>query len=203
MSLILICECSKTLPIFRGFARPSLIYGLFCILGGMKKPVVRIARMGGQYAKPRSKPTEMHEGKEINSFRYVSFEPDRKFHFSNNRYLTTSGDIINGFSVDDRMPDPERLLEAYHYSSATVNYARSLLASGFASLPTSHEESVPWSLPLEHVRSPELLKSYEEIVKNLSEALEFMRVVGAEKAKNGGLSGGLESADIWMSHEVS
>lgn len=55
------------------------------------------------------------------------------------------------------------------------------------------------------MRSPELLASYEEIVRNLSDALEFMRVVGVDRAgagSKGGLSGGLESADIWMSHEV-
>lgn len=55
---------------------------------------------------------------------------------------------------------------------------------------------MPWSLPLKHVRSPELLKAYEEIVKNLSEALEFMKVVGGEGAES------LDRADIWMSHEV-
>lgn len=52
-------------------------------------PVVRIARMAGQYAKPRSKPTEMHEGKEILSYR---------------------GDNVNGYDPADRTPDPERLL---------------------------------------------------------------------------------------------
>ena len=112
---------------------------------------------------------------------------------------------MNGFSTDDRTPDPERLLGAYFHSAATVNHVRSLLSSGFASLPTSQKESVPWSLPLEHVRSPELLASYEEIVRNLSEALEFMRVVGVDRsgaASKGGIGGALESADIWMSHEV-
>ena len=82
---------------------------------------------------------------------------------------------------------------------------RSLLASGFASLPTTHSESVPWSLPLSHVRSPQLQAAYLEIVRNLSEALEFMRVIGADGtngAASGGLGGGLKSADIWMSHEA-
>ena len=146
-------------------------------------PVVRIARMGGQYAKPRSSATEVVDGATIPSFR---------------------GDIVNGFALEDRAPDPERLLGAYFHSSATANHVRSLLASGFASLPTSQDESVPWSLPLEHVRSPELLKSYEEIVRNLSEALEFLAVVGVGGggALKSGLSGGLESAEIFLSHEV-
>lgn len=105
---------------------------------------------------------------------------------------------MNGFSPSDRTPDPERLLGAYFHSAATINHVRSLLSSGYASLPTSKQEGVPWSLPLEHVRSPELLASYEEIVKNLSDAMEFMNVVGAR----GGLSGELDKAEIWMSHEV-
>lgn len=92
---------------------------------------------------------------------------------------------------------------AYFHSSTTSNYVRLLLSSGFASLPNSSSEKVPWSLPLEHVRSPELLKSYEEIVKNLSEALEFLAVIGVDRG-NGGSSdgGGLDSAEVYLSHEV-
>lgn len=112
-----------------------------------------------------------------------------------------SGHNVNGISPDDRLPDPERLLSAYFHSTATVNHVRSLLSSGFASLPTSKDQNVPWSLPLTHVRSPELLKSYEEIVRNLSEALEFMKVIGVER-EAGGAAGTLDAADIWMSHEA-
>ncbi|KAL8293256.1 hypothetical protein RQP46_000950 [Phenoliferia psychrophenolica] len=165
--------------------RLSLLLSMSLILiWGMKLPVVRIARMGGQYAKPRSSATEVVDGVTMPSFR---------------------GDIVNGFSTLDRAPDPERLLGAYFHSAATSNHVRSLLASGFASLPTTKEESVPWSLPLEHVRSPELLKAYEEIVRNLSEALEFLSVVGGVPGgggAKGGLSGGLESAEIFLSHEA-
>jgi 3-deoxy-7-phosphoheptulonate synthase len=118
--------------------------------------------------------------------------------------LGSRGDNVNGFNIDDRIPDPERLMGAYFHSAATINHVRSLLSSGFASLPTSAQENVPWSLPLEHVRSPELLTSYEEIVRSLSEALEFMEVVGGVERKSGrdGVTGALESADIWMSHEA-
>ncbi|BGP22964.1 hypothetical protein JCM10295v2_001855 [Rhodotorula toruloides] len=161
--------------------RLSLLLSMSLILiWGMKMPVVRIARMGGQYAKPRSKQTEIVDGKEIPSFR---------------------GHNVNGIDPDDRLPDPERLLSAYFHSAATVNHVRSLLASGFASLPTGGSHTVPWSLPLEHVRSPELLKSYEDIVKSLSDALEFMSVIGVDRA-TGGAAGALESADIFMSHEA-
>ncbi|GAA5941898.1 tryptophan--tRNA ligase MSW1 [Sporobolomyces koalae] len=159
--------------------RLSLLLSMSLILiWGLKVPVVRLARMGGQYAKPRSKQTEIVEGKEINSFR---------------------GDNVNGISPDDRLPDPERLLQSYFHSASTVNHVRSLLASGFASLPHNSGENVPWSLPLEHVRDPELLKSYEAIVGQLSQALEFMSVVGGRS--NNKAMGALESAEIFMSHE--
>lgn len=80
----------------------SLLLSMSLILiWGIKLPVVRIARMGGQYAKPRSSPTEMVNGVEVNSFR---------------------GDNVNGYAIDDRTPDPERLLGAYFHSAATINY---------------------------------------------------------------------------------
>ncbi|POY74426.1 hypothetical protein BMF94_2620 [Rhodotorula taiwanensis] len=161
--------------------RLSLLLSMSLILiWGMKLPVVRIARMGGQYAKPRSKQTEIVDGREIMSFR---------------------GDNVNGIDPSDRLPDPERLLSAYFHSAATVNHVRSLLASGFASLPSGSGQ-VPWSLPLAHVRSEELLKSYESIVQQLSSALEFMEVIGVERGNSGASGAALESADIFMSHEA-
>ncbi|KDE06997.1 hypothetical protein MVLG_02733 [Microbotryum lychnidis-dioicae p1A1 Lamole] len=162
--------------------RLSLLLSMSLILiWGMRKPVVRIARMGGQYAKPRSKQTEVVDGKEIPSFR---------------------GHNVNGISPDDRLPDPERLLSAYFHSAATVNHVRALLASGFASLLNANGEDVPWSLPLSHVRSPDLLKSYERIVAELSSALEFLGVVGGDRGGKNGLNGALGSVDIFMSHEA-
>ncbi|GAA5996466.1 3-deoxy-7-phosphoheptulonate synthase class II [Rhodotorula paludigena] len=161
--------------------RLSLLLSMSLILiWGLKQPVVRIARMGGQYAKPRSKQTEVVDGQEIPSFR---------------------GHNVNGIDPSDRLPDPERLLSAYFHAAGTINYSRALLASGFASLPSGGNKSVPWSLPLAHVRSPELLKSYESIVQNLSEALEFMSVVGVDRGASA-VGGALESADIFMSHEA-
>ncbi|RKP27711.1 DAHP synthetase [Syncephalis pseudoplumigaleata] len=76
------------------------------LIWGARLPVVRIARMAGQYAKPRSSPTEMYEGQEIPSFR---------------------GDNVNGFAPDDRQPDPTRLVSAYFHSAATMNYVRAIL----------------------------------------------------------------------------
>ena len=74
--------------------------------------VVRIARMAGQYAKPRSKNTEITaDGREVLSFR---------------------GDNVNGYNIADRDPDPDRLLGAYFHSAATLNYVRGILGAGFA-----------------------------------------------------------------------
>lgn len=80
---------------------------------------MRIARMAGQYAKPRSKPTEMHEGKEIPSFRYVGRGNDGIMLFiwcmvletNLSIYILFRGDNVNGFDPSDRQPDPERLLQ--------------------------------------------------------------------------------------------
>jgi 3-deoxy-7-phosphoheptulonate synthase len=83
------------------------------LIWGSNKPVIRIGRMAGQFAKPRSSPTEIVDGKEIPSFR---------------------GDILNGFDPAERKPDPERLVSAYFHSATTLNYVRGQLASGIADL---------------------------------------------------------------------
>ncbi|KAG1446216.1 hypothetical protein G6F46_011339 [Rhizopus delemar] len=137
---------------------------------GARTPVVRIARMAGQYAKPRSNPMEMYEGQEIHSFR---------------------GDNVNGYDPKDRKPDPERLLGAYFHSTATLNYVRALLDSGFADL---HEPS-KWNLS--HVRSENVKREYQSIVSQLTDALDFMRTVGADNQSNA-----LTSIDFFVSHEA-
>ncbi|KAI8145839.1 DAHP synthetase [Fennellomyces sp. T-0311] len=138
---------------------------------GARTSVVRIGRMAGQYGKPRSKPTEMHEGKEILSYR---------------------GDNVNGFDPSDRRADPERLLGAYFHSAATLNYVRTLLDSGFADL---HAPS-KWNLS--HVRSDAVRGEYQSIVTQLSDALDFMKTVGADSNGN---NNALRSVDFFVSHE--
>ncbi|KAI8371586.1 DAHP synthetase [Radiomyces spectabilis] len=143
---------------------------------GARTSVVRIARMAGQYAKPRSKPTEMHNGQEILSYR---------------------GDNVNGFDPSDRTPDPERLLGAYFHSAATMNYLRSLLDSGFADL---HEPS-NWNL--DHVRSEAVRGEYQNIVTQLTDALDFMRTIGADNSQQQSASSSvLRSVDFFVSHEA-
>ncbi|KAN0091707.1 DAHP synthetase [Hyaloscypha variabilis] len=125
------------------------------LIWGANKPVVRIARMAGQYAKPRSKPTEIVDGKETNSFR---------------------GDILNGHPLDERHLDPSRLVSAYFHSAATLNFIRASLSSGIADL----HRPLDWGLG--HVHDPELQVKYSNIVSSITESLRFMRTVGADTA---------------------
>lgn len=138
------------------------------LIWGSNKPVVRIARMAGQYAKPRSSPVETVNGKQIPSFR---------------------GDILNGYEIDNRDLDPDRLVQAYFHSAATLNYVRAQISSGIADLHNPME----WELG--HVRDPELQSKYERIVESISESLRFMQTVGADTA------GQLQTVDLFTSHE--
>ncbi len=82
---------------------------------GLKRPIVRIGRIAGQYAKPRSKPTEKHGEKELPSY---------------------YGDLINSaaFTEESRRPDPQRMIDAYQHSAMTLNFIRALVDGGFADL---------------------------------------------------------------------
>jgi len=121
------------------------------LIYGAHLPVVRIARMAGQYAKPRSSPTEVVDGKTIPSFR---------------------GDILNGYQTESRDIDPDRLVLAYFHSAATLNYVRAQIASGIADLRR------PFDWNLGHVEDPTMQAKYMKIVESISESLRFMRTVG-------------------------
>jgi 3-deoxy-7-phosphoheptulonate synthase len=143
---------------------------------GARTPIVRIARMAGQYAKPRSSPTEIIDGKQYHSFR---------------------GDNVNGMDLDDRSPDPDRLLQAYFHSSATMNYCRALLDSEFADL--HHPDG--WNLNseywnLEHVENKKVRERYREIVKSLLDALDFMKIIGVDHETES-----IKKVKLYMSHE--
>ncbi|KAH7327472.1 phospho-2-dehydro-3-deoxyheptonate aldolase [Rhexocercosporidium sp. MPI-PUGE-AT-0058] len=125
------------------------------LIWGSNKPVVRIARMAGQYAKPRSSPTELVDGVETPSFR---------------------GDILNGFEVGERALDPARLVSAYFHSASTLNFIRGSIASGIADL----HRPLDWGLG--HVQDPELQTKYSNIVSSITDSLRFMRTVGADTA---------------------
>ncbi|KAI5808792.1 DAHP synthetase [Peziza echinospora] len=125
------------------------------LIWGARIPVVRIARMAGQFAKPRSSLTEVVNGKEIPSFR---------------------GDNINGYLPHERTPDPARLVSCYFHSAATLNYLRAQLASGFADL------HYPFEWTLTHVQSQHVRAEYQGIVDSISDTLSFMRTIGADNA---------------------
>ncbi|KAJ5579822.1 uncharacterized protein N7459_005807 [Penicillium hispanicum] len=126
------------------------------LIWGANKPVIRIARIAGQFAKPRSSPTELVNGVEMPSFR---------------------GDNINGFAPDaeSRKPDASRLVSAYFHSAATLNYLRASLSSGLADL----HSPLDWGLG--HVITPAIKEQYSKIVNAVKDALRFMRTVGIDK----------------------
>ncbi|KAJ5675505.1 DAHP synthetase class II [Penicillium macrosclerotiorum] len=125
------------------------------LIWGANKPVIRIARIAGQFAKPRSSSTEVVNGVEMPSFR---------------------GDNINGFAADaeSRKPDPTRLVSAYFHSAATLNYLRASLSSGLADL----HSPLDWGLG--HVITPAIKEQYSKIVNAVKDALRFMRTVGID-----------------------
>lgn len=155
------------------------------IIWGARIPVVRVGRIAGQYAKPRSKATELVE--------VSSIKPDGSLASEKKEVLTFRGDNINGFATDQRIPDPQRLLTAYFYSCTTLNHIRASLGSGLADL------HAPLSWTTSHVRSEALAKQFSHIVSSLTDALDFMRVIGAE-SQNDTVSK-LETVDYFIAHE--
>ncbi len=116
-------------------------------------PVVKLGRMAGQYAKPRSKPTEIRDGIELPSY---------------------MGDAVNGhlFTAESRTPDPHRLVEAYQHSTATLNLIRAFTSGGFADLAKVHEWNKGFSANPAYHR-------YTAIAGEIDRAMQFMRAAGA------------------------
>lgn len=137
------CESDKIAKKLKILLQMGLV-----LVQGLKKPVVRIGRMAGQYAKPRSADTETRDGVTLPCFR---------------------GDIVNqpGFTPADRAADPQRLLRGYERAGLTLNFVRSLIDGGFADL--HHPEY--WDL--DFVRHSPLKAAYEKIVHSISDALDF------------------------------
>ena len=117
------------------------------------KPVVKVGRIAGQFAKPRSEPIETIDGVTMPSYR---------------------GDNINGmeFEADVRAPDPERLLKAYGQSSSTLNLLRAFAGGGYADLYNIHR----WTLGFV-ADSPQGAR-YKELAEKISESLTFMAAIG-------------------------
>lgn len=143
-----------------------------------KKPVVRIGRIAGQYAKPRSSATETRviDGQSVTMPSYY-------------------GDLVNGaeFSAAARTADPARMLEGYTHAAMTLNFIRSLMDGGFADI--HHPEY--WDLGfMAHAGLPDELRSeYQRMTERLAEGLKFMEAIGERTVEQ------LTSVEFYTSHE--
>nr|WP_321444304.1 3-deoxy-7-phosphoheptulonate synthase class II [uncultured Cohaesibacter sp.] len=136
-------------------------------------PVVKVGRIAGQFAKPRSSPTETVDGVELPSYR---------------------GDIINGISFNEgaRIPDPHKMEMAYRQSAATLNLLRAFAQGGFANLDHVHQ----WTMGF-LADSPQGHR-YQELADRITEAMAFMRACGVEPSQ----TEALRSTDFFTSHEA-
>ncbi len=153
---------------FRVFLQMAVV---LTFAGG--SPVVKVGRIAGQFAKPRSSPTEKKDGKELPSYR---------------------GDIVNGieFTPEARIPDPRRQIEAYRQSAATLNLLRAFAHGGYANLASVHQ----WMLGF--VKDSPQSRRYMELADRISEALGFMQACGLDLEDQPEL----RSTDIYTSHEA-
>jgi len=137
-----------------------------------KVPVIKVGRMAGQFAKPRSAPTEVINGVELPSYK---------------------GDIINGFdpTPEARSPDPNRMLQAYTQASASLNLLRAFSTGGFADIHRVHS----WTLGFaEHDKA----ERYREMANRISDALDFMNAAGVTSVT----APELATVDFYTSHEA-
>jgi 3-deoxy-7-phosphoheptulonate synthase len=136
------------------------------------KPVVKVGRIAGQYAKPRSSDTEMVDGVELPSYR---------------------GDMANSVEpvLEARIPDPSRLLQGYNMSAATLNLLRAFTRGGFGAL---HRVQA-WNQ--EFVKQSPMGRSYERLARQISQALDFMETIGIDTD-----APQLKQAQFFTSHEA-
>ncbi len=139
---------------------------------GAKVPVVKVGRMAGQFAKPRSAPTEVVNGVELPSYR---------------------GDIVNGFDFtpEARIPDPQRMLQAYTQAAASLNLLRAFSTGGFADIHRVHN----WTLGF---TESEKAERYRDLSNRIADALEFMNAAGV----NADTAHELSTVDFYTSHEA-
>ena len=129
------------------------------IIHGMKKPIVRIGRFAGQYAKPRSSDTETKNGVTLPSYR---------------------GDLVNKIDFDEqsRIPDPSRMLIGHASSAMTMNFVRALIDGGFADIRHPEYWDLAW---IEHSgKSAE----YQQLMRKISESIEFAEILAGRKLGN-------------------
>ncbi|HYO71989.1 MAG TPA: 3-deoxy-7-phosphoheptulonate synthase class II [Archangium sp.] len=144
------------------------------LIHGGHRPVIRVGRIAGQYAKPRSKPTETRGGVELPSY---------------------FGDLVNRpeFTPEARRADPRLMLACYHHAAMTLNFVRSLSDGGFADV--HHPEYWDLSFFQQAAVPGELREEYEQTTRKLSEALRFMEALGERNVAD------LSRVDFYTSHE--
>ena len=140
---------------------------------GAAMPVVKLGRIAGQFAKPRSAPTETIDGVELPSYR---------------------GDIVNdiAFTAEAREPDPRRQLMSYRQSAATLNLLRAFATGGYANLENAHR----WMLGF--VKDSPQSDRYEKLANQITETLGFMRAIGLDPEHHHEL----RQTEIYTSHEA-
>ena len=156
----------------RDFFRVFLQMAVVLTFAGAS-PVVKVGRIAGQFAKPRTNPTEMINGVELPIYR---------------------GDIINDTepTLAARTPDPSRQLEAYRQSAATLNLLRAFAYGGYANLDNAHR----WMLGF--VKDSPQSGRYQELADRITQTLDFMRAIGLDPEEHEQLS----RTDFYTSHEA-
>ncbi|MDQ2088605.1 class II 3-deoxy-7-phosphoheptulonate synthase [Marimonas arenosa] len=139
---------------------------------GAKVPVVKVGRMAGQFAKPRSAPTEVVDGVELPSYR---------------------GDIINelAFTPEARAPDPKKMLQAYTQAAATLNLLRAFSTGGYADVHQVHA----WVMGFAEGKNAE---RYREMANRITDTLDFMKAAGVDSSN----SSSLRTVSFYTSHEA-
>ena len=153
---------------FRAFLQMSAV-----LTYGAQSPVIKVGRIAGQFAKPRSSNFETKDGVELPSYR---------------------GDIINGieFNEEARVPDPERQVMAYRQSAATLNLLRAFAQGGYANLVNVHS----WMLGFAN-GSPQS-ERYMKLANRISESINFMKAIGITPETHPALS----ETEFFTSHEA-
>ncbi len=153
---------------FRVFLQMAVV-----LTHGASKPVVKVGRVAGQFAKPRSADTETIDGVELPSYR---------------------GDIINAIEFNDgaRQPDPDRMLQAYRQSAATLNLLRAFAVGGYAELTRIHE----WTMGF--MKGSNWNVRFEEVARKIDDAITFMSALGINPEN----TPALKQTSFFTSHEA-